>query len=104
MFDSPPQFVSAITLLREVRPKYLLTFGNLADPFVMALIDAVTTGMDATTTSDSVRKLPENFFLLSSKDHTYDICKAVISQMDISTNIEEPTEQKKELYIHSRIN
>nr|CAH7759268.1 unnamed protein product [Callosobruchus chinensis] len=104
MFDSPPQFLSALRLLREVRPKYLLTFGNIADPFVMALVDAVTTGMDATTTSDSVRKLPENFFLLSSKDHTYDICKAVISQMDISTNTEEPTEQKKEVYIHSRIN
>ncbi|CAH2011861.1 unnamed protein product [Acanthoscelides obtectus] len=104
IFDSPPRFVSALGLLREVRPKYILTFGNLADPFVIALVDAVTTGMDATTTSNSVRTLPENFFLLSSKDHTYDICKAVISQMNIATNTEEPTEQKKEVYIHSRIN
>ncbi|XP_018568658.1 mutS protein homolog 5-like isoform X2 [Anoplophora glabripennis] len=104
MVDIGPQFLGTSSLFREVKPKYVLSFGNTADNFIKVLIDTITTGGEFTVTSDSIRSLPENFFLLPSKEYTYEICKAVISQLNLASNADEPSEVKREVYIHSLIN
>lgn len=70
MVDSGPYFLNTTGLFREVKPKYILSFGNTADDFIKVLIDIVTTGGEFTVTSDSIRSLPENFFLLPSKEYS----------------------------------
>ncbi|KAJ8986006.1 hypothetical protein NQ317_013890 [Molorchus minor] len=97
--DVGSEFLSTISLLREVRPKFILTFGNTADDFVKVLIDTIIT-TDTTVTSNSLRSLPENFFLLPLKEYTYEICKAIISQLNLASNAEEPSEVTRNVLLN----
>lgn len=90
MVDMGPQFLATTSLFREIRPKYVLSFGNTADDFINVLIDTVTTGGDSTVTSDGLRTLPENFYLLSTKEYSkFIICgylrteKRIFSRFDL---------------------
>ncbi|KAJ8918621.1 hypothetical protein NQ315_013127 [Exocentrus adspersus] len=104
MVDLRPQFLAAVSLFREIKPKYVLSFGNTADEFIKVLVDAVTETGESTVTSDNLRTLPDNFFLLPMKEYTYEICKVIISQLNLAANADEPSEVKREVYIHSLIN
>lgn len=70
MADMGPQFLCMSSLFREIKPKYVLSFGNTADDFIKVLINNITTGGESTVTSDSLRSLPENFYLLPSKEYS----------------------------------
>lgn len=70
MIDIGPQYFASINIYRETRPKYVLTFGNVADEFVEVLIDLFVSGTNTTVSSDTVRNVPENFFLLPTKEYS----------------------------------
>ncbi|XP_068897033.1 mutS protein homolog 5-like isoform X2 [Tenebrio molitor] len=101
--DLGNQFFATSSLYREVSPKYLITIGHVNDEYVKYLIDTVLSTNDTTATVDTVRSLPANMFLLSLKEYSLDICRSLLSDLNLSGDTE-TTEVEKELYINSLIN
>ncbi|XP_072388558.1 mutS protein homolog 5-like [Diabrotica undecimpunctata] len=107
MVDEKPQYLVTVSLFREIKPKYVLTIGGRNEEFTKVLIDIITYGdslKNSTTTSDNVQPMPPNLFLASIQEYTYEICKAIISQLNLASIEEEPSKTKREVYIHSLIN
>lgn len=77
IIDVGPQFMVTRTLCREVNPKYVLTFGHSAENYVKQLIDIVN-DENTTNTTDGVRNLPQNFFLLSLKEYSKPFFKYIL--------------------------
>lgn len=69
MIDPPPQYLVTQTLLREVAPKYVVTFGCKTDEFVRRLMLFCTDDGNTTVTTDEMLKLPQNFHLLPLKEY-----------------------------------
>lgn len=69
MPDFGPDYLATVGIYREVNPKYLLTFGSVANNFVKVLIDLINGTPNTTVSSDSVRTVPSNMSLLFMKDY-----------------------------------
>lgn len=66
--DLAPQFFLTCCIYREVAPKFVITIGNMTEDYVKHLIDLITCTNEATTTTDSLRTLPPNMFLLRPRE------------------------------------
>ncbi|XP_056636028.1 mutS protein homolog 5-like [Diorhabda sublineata] len=106
LLEQGPQYLTIDGLMREIKPKFIVTVGGRSEEFVKAIIDIINYGcsFQNTTTSDSVKSIPENLFLVSLQEYTYEICKAIISQLNLAAIKDELAETKRELYINSLIN
>ncbi|KAG5894164.1 hypothetical protein JTB14_001860 [Gonioctena quinquepunctata] len=102
MTDTSPHYFVTTALFREIEPKFVLSFGSTNDAFIKVLIELLTDGYD-TTTSDSIRSLPPNLFLVPHKEYSYDICRIIVSQLKLHSLEDEPSELIRETYIHSLI-
>lgn len=67
--DYDPDYPAAVSILREVQPTFLITFGNVANNFVKLLIDLLNGTSDNTISTDNVRSIPKNMELLHLKDY-----------------------------------
>ncbi|CAH1118956.1 unnamed protein product [Phaedon cochleariae] len=101
--DIFPRCLATIHLLREINPSFILSTGSIKDEFIRILRDIFTNRSDTTVTSDSVCSLPANFFLVSPKEYSYEICKSIISQIKLPSIEDDPSEVRRELTIHSLI-
>ncbi|XP_030754739.1 mutS protein homolog 5-like [Sitophilus oryzae] len=104
MCDTKPQYLRSASILREVAPKYLLTFGNLTEEYVKAIVHFIQSANETVVTSDSL-ELPENVFLTSMNDYSYEVCKTIVQNINVASNhLERSDDAKQELYFHSIIN
>ncbi|XP_044754707.1 mutS protein homolog 5-like [Coccinella septempunctata] len=102
--DVSPHFSILKRIFQEVSPKYTICIGSSTDAFVKSLIDTINDQAPNTTTSD-IRSLPPNFYILSMKEYPYEICKAILQQVEIASFPGEGTSDiLKEMYIQSLIN
>ncbi|CAH0555687.1 unnamed protein product [Brassicogethes aeneus] len=101
IMDAGPQYLVTQALFREVTPKYVISFGTTGDEFVKTLIHIFSNEDDETT--NGVKKIPQNFYLLPLKEYTYEICKIIVFNITLMSNIEN-SEIKRELNIQSLIN
>ncbi|XP_050310224.1 mutS protein homolog 5-like [Anthonomus grandis grandis] len=103
MPELSPRYIMTATLIREVAPKHILTFGNPSEEFVKTSIELFTSDSD-TTNSTSITRLPENFYLVSLKEFSYEACKTIVTNIDVASNSLENTDVKQEVYVRSVIN
>ncbi|KAL3267858.1 hypothetical protein HHI36_006999 [Cryptolaemus montrouzieri] len=102
--DNGPQFLILKCIYREVLPKYVVCVGSSTDDYIKILIDAVNDESPNTTTSDN-RRLPANFFIVSMKEYSYELCKLLLQQVNIASfPDEESSDILKEMYIQSLVN
>lgn len=64
-----PEFLLTHTLYRQVQPKFCLTFGRLGEEFVRNLGNIVAPMDETATSSDTVKSIPSNLFLLPHKEY-----------------------------------
>ncbi|KAJ3643741.1 hypothetical protein Zmor_026433 [Zophobas morio] len=100
--DTAPQFFLTCSVYREVSPKYLITVGKQSEEYVKYLID-MSVSNDATSTVDTLRSVPPNMFLLSFKEYSFEICRSVLSELNLCTTAD-MSEAEKELYVNSLLN
>lgn len=67
MPDFHPDYLVATSIYREIKPKYLVSFGNVTEDFIKILVDLINDIEDNTVTTNTVRSIPENMSLLSLK-------------------------------------
>ncbi|KAH1009656.1 hypothetical protein HUJ04_001983 [Dendroctonus ponderosae] len=102
MVDLAPQFVITATLCREIAPKYVLTFGYITEEYVKMCVDCFSSETD--TTTSNISRLPDNFFLVSMKEYTYEACKTIVSNINVASNTLDNGDHKQEVYFRSCIN
>lgn len=72
MLEAGPQYLTTVSLFREIQPKYILTIGGKSEIFVRILSEIITYGescLNSTTTTDTI-PVPKNLFLVSSKEYS----------------------------------
>ncbi|CAG9863939.1 unnamed protein product [Phyllotreta striolata] len=96
-------YLATVSLFREIEPKFILTIGGKTEGFVKILSEIILYGescLNSTTTTETV-PVPKNLYLVPLKEYTYEICKAIISQIKLAVLEDELSETKQEVYIHS---
>ncbi|KAL1490889.1 hypothetical protein ABEB36_011567 [Hypothenemus hampei] len=104
MMDVAPDYLMTSIVHREIKPKYILTFGNPTDPYVRMLIDFFNSADENTTTTSTVSRLPNNFFLTSQKGFTYESSKTIVSNINLASNILDKSDRKHDIFFPSFVN
>ncbi|XP_044266292.1 LOW QUALITY PROTEIN: mutS protein homolog 5-like [Tribolium madens] len=103
VLDLAPQYYMTCSIYREVAPKYVITIGKMSDEYVKHVIDVVASVNEATTTTDSLRTLPPNMFLLRLKEYSSEICRSLLCDLSL-IGASEMSEAEREIHINSLLN
>ncbi|EFA10321.2 mutS protein homolog 5 isoform X2 [Tribolium castaneum] len=103
VLDLAPLFYMTCAIYREVAPKFVITVGNMNEEYVKHVIDVVTSVSEETTTTDTVRTLPPNMFLLRCKEYSFEICRSLLCDLRL-ISASEMSEAEGEIHINSLLN